>query len=141
MDCNEQSTRPEWGAGLAELIVACPLAAPSDQVALLRQGYAAIAAAGTFDPELRKGLSRQTKFDALLACGAPESAAFLLVPDEAGLMLSRGNAGVHIASICMPQCGEHTAEASTVALAMMGAILSACRAIVDLQGMRPALLH
>jgi hypothetical protein len=56
-------------------------------------------------------------------------------------MLSRGEGGSHIGSIFMPECGEHTAECGTAALALLAATLSACSALLGRHGNRYRLLN
>lgn len=141
MDRSNHAAPLRWEAGLAELILACPQACSGDETTLLRQGYAAIVDAGIFDPVLAEDIPGPTAFEAMLVCCAPESAALSLIPRRAGFMLSRGEGGVHIGSIFMPECGEHTAECSTAALAILAATLSACRALLGRHGNRHLLLN
>jgi hypothetical protein len=141
MDRSDHAAPLRWETGLAELILACPLACSGDEASLLRQGYTAILDASVFDPVLAEDLPGTAAFEAMLVCCAPESAALSLIPSRAGFMLSRGEGGVHIASIFMPECGEHTAECGTAALALLAATLSACRALLGRQGNRNLLLN
>jgi hypothetical protein len=117
------------------------MACAGDEPELLRHGYTAIVDASAFDPALAKDLPCTAKFEAMLVCGAPESAAMALVPHRAGFMLSRGDGGNHICSIFMAECGEHTAECGTAALALLAATLSACTALLGRHGDRERLLN
>lgn len=83
-----------------------------------------------FDLALADDLPCTSAFEAMLVCCAPESAALSLIPSRAGYMLSRGEGGVHLGSIFLPECGEHTAECGTAALAILAATLSAWRAML-----------
>lgn len=141
MDRNDRVAEAKWQAGFAKVILACPIACSGDETSLLRQGYAAMLEASAFDPALAEGLPSTSAFEAMLVCRAPESAALSLVPTRAGFMLSRGEGRVHIGSIFMPECGEHTAECSTAALAILAATLSACRALLGCHGNRNVLLN
>lgn len=141
MDRIDPAAPLRWEAGLAELILACPLACSGDEAMLLRQGYTAILDASVFDPMLAEDLPGTAAFEAMLVCCAPESAALSLIPDRAGFMLSRGEGGVHIGSVFMPESGEHTAECSTAALALLAATLSTCRALLGRHGDRHLLLN
>lgn len=122
-----------WGTDLAKVLLACPTATAADEIVLLRNGYAAIADAATLNPDILGGLPSSAGFEALLACGAAESAAIALVPAHAGYMLSRGGNGRHIGSVFIAGCGEHTVEGNTAALSIMAAMLSACHALLSLQ--------
>lgn len=130
MDRNEHGVGVRWAAGLAELILACPKGCPGDEASLLRQSYAAIIDAAMFDPALVADLPGTATFEAMLASCAHESAALSLIPSRAGYMISRGEGGVHIGSIFLQECGEHTAECGTAALAILAATLSAWRAML-----------
>lgn len=141
MDQNDHIVGARWQTGFAKLILACPLACSGNETSLLRQGYAAILDAATFDPMLAEDLPSTAVFEAMLVCCAPESAALSLIPSRAGFMLSRGEGRVHICSIFMPDCGEHTAECSTAALSILAATLSACRALLGREGNRDLLLN
>lgn len=129
------------GGWLGLVILACPMACAGDEQALLRQGYAAILDASAFDPGLAEGLPCTAKFEAMLVSGTAESAAMALIPHWAGFMLSRGEGGNHIGSIFMLECGEHTAECGTAALALLAATLPACSALLGRHGNCSRLLN
>lgn len=141
MDRSNHAAAPQWQTGLAELILACPMGCAGDEPTLLRQGYSAIRDAAAFDPQLADGLPCTASFEAMLVCGGTESAAIALIPNRAGFMLSRSEGGNHIGSIFMLECGEHTAECGTAALALLAATLSACGALLGRQGDRSRLLN
>ena len=133
MDQSDMLADERWGTDLAEVLLACPTATAADEIALLRNGYSAIADAAALSPGFFAGLPSEARFEALLACGAAESAAIALLPAHAGYMLSRGGNGRHIGSVFMAGCGEHTVEGNTAALSIMAALLSACHALLTLQ--------
>jgi hypothetical protein len=141
MDRSEMLAGPHWGSGLAELITTLPQATVADEVALLRKGYGAITEVAATTPALFDALPSTARFETLLACGALESATFALIPHSAGYMLSRGGNGCHIGSVFLAECGEHTVQANTPALAMMAAILSACQSLLHPQKARTELLN
>lgn len=130
MNRTDHAASPRWQSGLAELIVACPNAGAGEEPRLLREGYAAIRDAAAFDPMLTGHLPSTAEFEAMLSCGAPESAAIALIPNRGGFMLSRSEDGNHIGSIFMLKSGEHTAEGNTAALALLAATLSAYHAML-----------
>lgn len=130
MDHRELPEGAGCGAELIDILLACPSAGAGEETALLRKGYAAIREAAEFNSDGFGGLPSAARFEAMLVCGAPESAAMSLVPAEAGFMLSRGGNGRHIGSVFVPECGEHIAEGNTAALAIMAAILSLCHALL-----------
>ncbi|MGN6356258.1 MAG: hypothetical protein ACTHLU_02105 [Novosphingobium sp.] len=140
MDRNDHAVGARWETGLAELILACPQACSGDEASLLRQGYATILDAAAFDPALAEDMPGTAAFEAMLVC-APESAALALIPSRAGYMLSRGEGSIHICSIFMPECGEHTAECGTAGLAILAATLSTCCALLGRHGDRGLLLN
>lgn len=133
MNADEPFIARRWGTGLAHVLLACPTATAADEVSLLRKGYAAIAEAGALTAVYFKELPPAATFEAMLLCGALESAALSLLPRGASFMLSRGASGRHLGSVFMTECGEHTAEGNTAALAMMAAALSAWRKLLPAQ--------
>jgi hypothetical protein len=135
MDRSEFLGDARGATALADVLMACPTATAADELALLRQGYAAINRAVMSNPGVFAQLAPAAKFEAMLACGALESAAIALIPRRAGFMLSRGGDGRHIGSVFMIECGEHTVVGNTAALTVMAAALSACHAL--LQGHSP----
>jgi hypothetical protein len=140
MDTSEPFGEARWGLGLAELVRACPGATVEDEIRLLRQGHSAIMKAAALNPGLFEGVPGAARFEGMLVCGAPESAALSLVPRHAGFMLSRGGNGRHIGSV-FTECGEHMQEGNTAALAIMAATLSAFHAMLGRLGPREELLH
>lgn len=64
--------------------------------------------------------------EAMLSCGAFESAVLAIMGGESAFMLSRGGSGSCLASVVLPDGSEETiAEGSTLALALLAAHLSA----------------
>jgi hypothetical protein len=141
MDSSELFGEARRGLGLAELVQACPGATVDDEIRLLRQGHSAIMKASASNPGLFEGIPGAARFEGMLVCGAPESAALSLVPRQAGFMLSRGPNGRHIGSVFMTECGEHRLEGNTAALAIMAATLSAFHALLGQIGPRTEMLH
>lgn len=129
------------GVGLAQVLVACSAAAPADTAPLLRKGYAAIAEELAYSAAGHANLPPVAQFEAMLLCGALESAALALLPRNASFMLSRGANGRHLGSVFIAECGEHTVEGRTAALAMAAATLSAWHNLLKLTGAPPARLN
>jgi len=66
-----------------------------------------------------------TGLEAMLACGAQESAALALLPKGASYLLSRGEDDTCLASVILPLTGEEvTAEGDSPALALTAALLA-----------------
>ena len=129
------------GAGIVQVLLACTTATATDAAPLLRKGYAAVAEELSMTPTSLAKLPPAGKFEAMLICGALESAALALLPCDASFMLSRGANGRHLGSVFMPECGEHTVEGITAALALMAATLLAWRDLLRAQAGEPARLH
>ncbi|MDB5724873.1 MAG: hypothetical protein JWQ16_1627 [Novosphingobium sp.] len=129
------------GPSLAHVLLACTAATGDDAAALLRNGYAAIAEQLALTAVNFGTLPPPTQFEAMLLCGAQESAALALLPRNASFMLSRGANGRHLGSVFMAECGEHTVEGNTAALAVMAATLSAWRGLFLTQMAHPGQLN
>jgi hypothetical protein len=129
------------GTGLAHVLLACSAATGADAAALLRKGYAAITEELALTAVNFAALPPPGQFEAMLLCGALESAALALLPRDASFMLSRGANGRHLGSVFMAECGEHTVEGNTAALAVMAATLSAWRGLLRTQTARPDRLN
>ena len=83
-----------------------------------------------------RGLARakvpSRMFEVMIAAGAFESAALLLLGEDAAWMLSRGARGRCLASLLLPGMSEEvTCEAASPALALLGAW--ACEALARAQ--------
>jgi hypothetical protein len=83
-----------------------------------------------------RGLARakvpSRMFEVMIAAGAFESAALLLLGEDAAWMLSRGARGRCLASLLLPGMSEEvTCEAASPALALLGAW--ACAALARAQ--------
>ena len=141
MSTDELFVETGRGTGLAQVLLACQGAAPGDAAALLRKAYAAVTEELAFTPVLIGDLPPPGQFEAMLLCGALESAALALLPQNASFMLSRGANGRHLGSVFMAECGEHTVEGNTAALAVMAATLSAWRELLHAPAARPERLH
>ena len=111
-----------WIRQLEQLVVDCTEADRGDERALLREMALLLRLAP-------RGLSGRAgaptnphQFETMLTAQAWESAALLLLGDEAGYMLSRGENQTHLASIFLPGMTEDvTATGASAALAVMAA--------------------
>ena len=126
MTSDDQSYTVQWEHDLAGMVTTCLDAGTADEMGVLRKVYSLMASAPDRCSALIGKLPLLHDFEAMLASGALESAAVSLIPAHAGYMLSRGANGRHMGSVFMPGLkDEHTAEASTAALALLAAALSA----------------
>ena len=141
MNTNELLGEAWRETGLAQVLLACSAATIADTAPLLRKGYAAIAEELAMTPMSLAELPPPAQFEAMLLCGALESAALALLPRNASFMLSRGANGRHLSSVFMAECGERTVEGKTVALALVAATLSAWRELLHSGGTRPDRLN
>jgi len=115
-----------WPERLAELALACSGSFASEQARLLRDMRELLLAAPV--PSMLTGtdMPGATAFEAMLATGSWTSAAFSLLGDECGYMLSRGSGGRHMVSIVLPgRTEESTASADSAALAIIAALATA----------------
>ncbi|MEO5587140.1 MAG: hypothetical protein ABIQ81_05555 [Novosphingobium sp.] len=141
MSTNELSGGLRRGTDLAQVLLACQAATPADASHLLRKAYAAVAEELAMTAAFFGELPPPGQFEAMLLCGALESAALTLLPRGASFMLSCGSNHCHLGSVFMPECGEHTAEGTTAALALMVATLSAWRELLHAPTARPSRLN
>jgi len=106
---------PARAAHLRNLLHDCVGSPASDQGARLTDASWLLASAG-----------EQDRLAAMVACGAYESAAALVVGAERPFLVSRGANGVCLASALFADgCEEATIEAATPALAMLAAHVAA----------------
>jgi hypothetical protein len=141
MNANELPVGAGRETGIARVLHACSAATAADSAAILRQGYAAVAEELSLTGTNLADLPPLGQFEAMLLCGALESAALTLLPRHASFMLSRSANGRHLGSVFMPECGEHTVEGDTAALAVVTASLSAWRELLRSAFARPDRLH
>lgn len=141
MNVDELPVGVGLGIGIAQVLRACQAATAVDAAPLLRKGYAAIAEELAMTPANLAELPPPAQFEAMLLCGALESAALALLPRNASFMLSRGANGRHLGSVFMAECGERTVEGKTVALALVAATLSAWRELLNSGAARPDRLN
>lgn len=141
MNIDELPVEARQGTGIAQVLLACSVATAANAAPLLRKGYAAIAEELALTAVNFAELPPPAQFEAMLLCGALESAALTLLPRNASFMLSRGANGRHLSSVFMAQCGEHTVEGNTAALAMLAATLSAWRELLRSNVVRPDRLN
>ncbi len=127
---DDQSYAIQWEHDLTEMVAVCLNAVTADETVVLRKVYSLLASgpvpSSAPSPALVDELPGLDNFESMLTSGAAESAAISLIPAHAGYMLSRGSNGRHMGSVFMPGLrDEHTAEASSAALALLAAALSA----------------
>jgi hypothetical protein len=115
-----------WYARMADLAgVACDCAAEAE-ADVLRAAMALLAAAPPGQRARFATLPSRGQFEALLAAGAGESAALALLPPDAAYIVSRGGAGVNLASVMVDGDDEEVAaEAATAGLALLAALAGA----------------
>jgi hypothetical protein len=102
---------PARAARLRDLLHDCVASAASDQDARLIEASWLLAA-----------VSDQARLRAMIACGAYESAAALVIGEGRPYLVSRGANGVCLASAPFADgCEDATAQAATPALAMLSA--------------------
>jgi hypothetical protein len=121
------SMAPEhWRERLSELCEACIEGVASEATARLREAFALFSLAPEESVMHGAALPRTAAFEAMLACGAEESAALALLPKGSGFLLSRGEDGLCLASVMLGGAHEEvTAQGATPALAMLATMAAA----------------
>ena len=120
------SSKNEWHARFAGLAFACAQANRTEAADLLREGWRLL-----IDPPADwRGSINLTldafSLDAMLGAGAEDAAAFALLQDWAGFILSHGPGGDHMATVVIEGInGEASAEGDSAALALLGAAATA----------------
>lgn len=115
-----------WLGQMNDFLYDCAVSAPVEQADRIREACALFdqphpPAAGFVALPVEHQL-----IDDLLCAGGFESAVLALVAPETGYMLSRGGNGLCIASVATADgSGEVTVEGTTMALALLGALVSA----------------
>jgi len=125
-------TWPDWRRRLRDLATDSADAAPGEQAFHLRTFMDLVGRAP--DAAVLAGIVTPcfARLEAMIDCGACESAALAFVDPSTGCMLSRGSDGFHLASIALPgRHAEASASGATLALAVLGALATA---IVGLAG-------
>ena len=127
------------GAGWREQVGALcdsSMEAPgAEALARLRAGYTLLRRAPERDSALLQNLPTSITFEAMLACGALESAALSLLPRGSSYLLSRGADDFCLASVVLPHTTEEvTAEGATPPLALLAAL---CASLVMPAGGSP----
>ena len=129
-----QKQRPEmvsmepgqWRERLSELCEACIEGAARETTARLREAFALFSLAPEESTLHGAPMPRTAAFEAMLACGATDSAALALLPQGSGFLLSRGEDGLCLASVMLGGSHEEvTAQGATPALAMLSAMAAA----------------
>ena len=117
--------RSLWRERVSELCAACVDALGPEAPARLREGLALLSLAPEAASQGADGLPKVAGFEAMLACGALESAAMALLPKGASYLLSRGEDDTCLASVILPLSTEEvTAEGANPALALLAALLA-----------------
>ena len=115
-----------WQARMEDFLYDCAASARAEQADRVREAAQLFARPHADGLGLALRAPDVAAVEAMLACGAIESAVLALVSPEAGCLLSRGGNGVCLASIVLPDGSEEvTAEGSTMALALLAALVSA----------------
>lgn len=118
-----------WRARLLELADDCRDGGAAGEADRIREAWNLLALAPRSGGIVPANLPAETTLEAMLGVRARESAALALLPEDAGYMISCGAGGVHMASIFLPGAiSEHTAEAGTVAMALIAALAEALAA-------------
>jgi hypothetical protein len=119
-------TASEWRLRLAQLCQDSALAEPGEEDAMLRLGHTLLVNLPDPHSALGDHLPPAARFEALLAAGAHDSAAFALVPEAASYIISRAGEGGCIASVMLPGMEEEmTSEGESPALALVSALAAA----------------
>jgi hypothetical protein len=111
-----------WTAQLRDFLDDCAGSAPCEEIDRVREAMhlfrpdAAGSAWDGFDP---------AGIDAMLACGATESAALALIGEDEVFIWSRGLGGNCLATLVMPDGSEELmCEAATLSLALLSAYVT-----------------
>lgn len=127
----------DWWARAKQLVFACSEAEADSTADLLREAAALLVMAPVCVAERMGDLSRLAALEPLLAAGACESAALMLVPADVVWTVTRGGEGFYLANMLLPGgaidedeahgCGESAALALVCALinAGLGALAAA----------------
>ena len=115
-----------WQARMEDFLYDCAASAPSEEADRVRDAVDLFARPHSESSGLFVPAPDAAAIEAMLACGANESAVLALMSPDAGFLLSRGGNGICLASIVLPDGSEEvTAEGSTMALALLAALVSA----------------
>ena len=137
MDCSSHPRidNRTWNRRVATLAVDAAGAHASEEARLLREARALLAMAPAVLAGRFARLPRPVAFEAMISCGAGESAAMALLPADAAYIVSRGGNGVHLASVIFDGMDEEVAaEAPTGGLAMLAAMAGALRISARIAG-------
>jgi hypothetical protein len=129
---HHQLTWPDWRRRLRDLVIDSACADADEQALHLRLFLDLVGKAP--DVAVLAGIVAPSfsRLEAMIDCGACESAALAFVDPRTGCMISRGADGFHLASIALPgRQAEASASGATLALAVLGALATA---IVGLAG-------
>lgn len=110
-----------WTARLRDFLHDCAGSAPVEEHDRIREAVLLLHApdgdaGSTFDP---------ATIEAMLACGASESAVLVILGSDVNCMVSRGSAGTCLATLVLPDGSEEViCEGATLALALLAAYVS-----------------
>lgn len=117
-----------WARRLGDFVNECAGSAPVEEADRVREAVQLLQgsghdAAGRIDP---------AAIEAMLACGAGESAVMAIMGRETSFMLSRGEGGTCLATVIAREgADEAIAEGATLALALLGAHVASVLAGVE----------
>lgn len=123
---HQHLTWPDWRRRLRDLASDSACAEPQEQGFHLRRFMELVGRAP--DVAVLAGIvsPSASRLEAMIDCGACESAALAFVDPHTGCMVSRGADGFHLASIALPGWeSEASASGATLALAVLGALATA----------------
>lgn len=113
----------------------CAESAPDEQADRIREAWRLLRQIDAMAWGAPSAWPRSEELEGMLASGAYESAVTALLGPEVGFILSRGGRGICLATVMLPGSGnEVTAEAGTLALALLTALASALLDHIDLYG-------
>ncbi len=127
-------TAGEWRLRLAELCRDCAVAEHEDEALYLGLAYDLLALAPDV-PELEdlaSHLPPRARIEALLEAGAHDTAAFAMMPERAGYILSRSAGGGTLATVLLDGMeDEMTSEGDSAAMALVSALAACLAAVAD----------
>lgn len=110
-----------WIARLRDFLHDCAGSAPAEEHDRIREAILLL-----HDPDGQNGAPFDpATIEAMLACGASESAVLTILGPDINCMVSRGSAGSCLATLVLPDGSEEViSEGATIALALLAANVS-----------------
>ncbi|WP_243652576.1 hypothetical protein [Novosphingobium sp. PhB165] len=110
-----------WIARLRDFLHDCAGSASAEEHDRIREAVLLL-----HDPDGQSGATFEpTTIEAMLSCGAAESAVFAIVGPDVNCMVSRGSAGSCLATLVLPDGSEEViSEGATFGLALLAAYVS-----------------